>query len=244
MNLLDGKVRELGTGRTGLSLRGAGGVYGQDRGRLLLEPLVDTRFQVRSIGMRGDSRVVLDLPARLTGLSGIAVHDSRVAFSETTADSVFVRLAVGPKAPFKTVASFPKDARLELAWSFDGGTLAISDGASSLWFIPVGADGKTPPLPRAARLPFSYFYELFWLPDGSGVTVIAQPNGSPTTHVALVRVADPDRPVLLSRDDSHDKWGHLVSPDGKYVVYESERYVGTTLWAVDLDEALKEATRK
>jgi len=122
--------------------------------------------------------------------------------------------------------------------------LAITDDQTSIWFLPVGRDGATGPLPRAAKLPFSYYYEPFWLPDGSGVTVIAQPNGSPTMHVALIRVADPERPVILTRNDPHDKWGHLVSPDGKYVVYPSERYLGTTLWAVDLDQALRLAKGK
>jgi len=241
MRLSDGKVQSLGTGApAGGSNRGAGGRYDLDGNRILIREVVDNRLQLRSVSGDGNATVILDVPAGKLR-NEFSVHGERVIFPEETADSLLLRFSSGPKSTPKTVATFPRQARQEIAWSHDGSMLAITDGEHGIMFVPVAKDGTVGPLPRPVTLPFSYFYEPFWLPDGSGVTVIAQPNGSTTTHVVLIRVADPERPVILTKEDTHDKWGHMVSPDGRYVVYPSERYQGTTFWSVDLDEALRMA---
>lgn len=241
MRLSDGKVQSLGSvGSAGSDLRGAGGRYEFDGNRMLLRQVVGDRMQVQSVGPEGDARVILDLPAG-PGRNMFSVHGERVVFQEETRDSLLIRLSTGPKSTPRTIATFPRRVRNEIAWSHDGSMLALTDGERQVRFITVGKDGSTGPLQNPATLPFSYYYEPFWLPDGSGITVIAQPNGSPTTHVALIRVTDPERPVIITKEDAHDKWGHLVSPDGKYVVYPSERYQGTTFWALDLNKALEAA---
>ena len=242
IRLEDGTRQDLGAGGAGSATRGASGTYLLDGSRFLLSNVTSGRLQVHSVGVAaGDSRLVLDVPASPKISSGFSVHGDRVVFTEESGDSLLLRFSAGPNSPVKTLAVFTRMTRLEHAWSPDGRTLAVADAGSTMWFIAVDSEGTRKPLPPAAKLPFTYFYELFWLPDGSGVTVIAQPNGSPTTHVVLVRVTDPERPVNLTREDGHDKWGHLVSPDSKYVVYESERYLGSTLWSVDLEQALKQA---
>jgi hypothetical protein len=61
--------------------------------------------------------------------------------------------------------------------------------------------------------------------------------------VAVVRIADPDHPTLLTRDDPHSVWGHALSPDGKYVIYPSERLTGSAVWMVAVDDLLKAAKK-
>jgi|GEM_PF-2674937 len=80
---------------------------------------------------------------------------------------------------------------------------------------------------------------MFWLPNGSGLTVIAQPKGARFSEIALVRLADPDRPVLLTTSDASNKPGHVVSPDSKWVAYPSETGSGTKVWQIDLNPVLR-----
>ena len=65
------------------------------------------------------------------------------------------------------------------------------------------------------------------------------PRGSPVSEVALVKLADPEHPVLLTKDDPVSKWGHALSPDGKYVAYPSERKKGGSIYLIEVAELLK-----
>ena len=93
--------------------------------------------------------------------------------------------------------------------------------------------------PKLITPPFESFYEMFWLPDGSGLTMIAQPKGARFTEMALVRMSDPDRPVLLTQRDTANKWGHVPSPDSKWVAYPSETGSGTKVRKIDLGPVLR-----
>ena len=69
--------------------------------------------------------------------------------------------------------------------------------------------------------------------------MIAQPRGAASTEVALVKLSDPSHPILLTKDDPVSKWGHAMSPDGKYDAYASEHLKGSAIYMIDVAELLK-----
>ena len=143
-----------------------------------------------------------------------------------------------------TIASFPAATRLgDIAWSYDGRQLSLtrSDQPQKLFVYRFDANGAMQGSPREYRVPFEYFYETFWLADGSGMTMIAQPTSGGNTEVALVRFADPSNPILLTKSDAGNKWGHALSADGKHVAYPSEKIKGTVIYTVELAALLKAA---
>ena len=65
---------------------------------------------------------------------------------------------------------------------------------------------------------------------------------APNAEIALVKLADSQNPILLSKGDPGSKWGHLLSHDGKYVAYPAERERGSSILMLDVSEVLKGAT--
>ena len=74
------------------------------------------------------------------------------------------------------------------------------------------------------------------------MTMSAQPASGGSAEVALVRFADPSNPIFLSKADQGNKWGHALSPDGKYVAYPVEKIEGSSIYMVDVAELMKRAT--
>lgn len=155
-----------------------------------------------------------------------------------------LQLVGGPRGRPVTLGTFGRVAAPgEFYWSHDGRQLAVSTGGSpqTLLIYRFDATGALEGTPRSIALPFEYWYGTFWLSDGSGLTMIAQPRGKATTDIALVKLADPEHPILLTKDDPVSKWGHSLSPDGKYVAYPSEQLRGSSIYLIEVAELLKQA---
>jgi hypothetical protein len=201
------------------------------------------RLEIHAMRVSGESRLVADVPASLLGKTGFAVYQNRVIYQDQVKDTGRVLMVTGPGRAPKTLARFAKSPGGELVLSHDGRQLAVSrDGVPDTLFIfHFDAGGALQGPPRTIKLPFEYWYEMFWLPDNSGLTMIAQPKGAPVTEVALVKLADPEHPVLLTKADPVSKWGHILSPDGKYVAYPSEQLKGSSIYLIEVAELLKRA---
>jgi len=224
---------------------GAGGMYyAAVGGEFLFRQLSGNRLQVRSATVSGESRLIGEVPASLLGKTGFAVYQNRMVFTEATKDSVRLQLVAGPGRQPTTLGSFPKADPGEMAWSPDGRRLAVwvgnPPGSQKQLVYNLSVDGVPQGVPQVLNLPFEYWYNPFWLPDGSGLTMIAQPRGMAMTHVALVRLADPEHPILLTRDDPNSKWGYSLSPDGKFVAYPSEHLKGSSIYLMEVAELLKQ----
>ena len=250
LNPKDGSRKELVRGiQSENTISGPGGMYyALYDGEAFYEQSKNGRIQVRAINLRGESRLVGELPVDRPERSAIAVFHTRMAYSQGLADSVRLQLVTGPGQKPRTLGTFPKDqAPGELAWSHDGRQLTtyLSPGGKQTQLVyRFDAAGAVQGPPLSFALPFEYWYEIFWLPDGSGFTMIAQPRGKGTTVVALVKLADPEHPILLTKDDPRSTWGHSLSPDGKYVAYASEVPRGSSIYLIDVAELIKRAARK
>ena len=250
LNLKDGSHKVLAQGvRSDNGLVGAGGMYyGLYGGEAYYrQQLKSGRLQVRAMNLRGESRVIGELPDEALGRS-VGVFQNRLVYTQQVGDSVRLQLVAGPGRQPTTLGTFTKMAAPgELAWSFDGRQLATylgGGGPQTQLVYRFDAAGVVQGPPLSFKLPFEYWYEMFWLPDGSGLTMIAQPRGKPATEVALVKLADPEHPILLTRDDPMSKWGHSLSPDGKYEAYASEQPRGSSIYLIDVAELIKRAMRR
>ncbi len=54
----------------------------------------------------------------------------------------------------------------------------------------------------------------------------------------LVSLHEGEPPIALTRDDPSAKWGYSLSPDGRYIAYPPEVERGSSIWLVDLGDAL------
>ena len=203
------------------------------------------RLQLRAMRLGSPSRLIAEFPRSMIGSSAFAVAGDRLAYTEQAGDSTRLRVIAGRGQPAVTIASYAKRPGIgEFTWSHDGRLLAAYTTAPGqpMTIFRFDENGRLTGTPQTFVPPFEYYYETFWLRDGSGLTMIAQPRGAPNVEVALVRLADPQNPVLLSKADSGSKWGHLLSPDGKYVAYPVERERGSKIQMVDVAEVLRRAT--
>ncbi len=200
------------------------------------------RLQVLAVRADGTSRLIVDVPRALLGTTGFAVHGTRAAYVEAGRDSTRLKVSPASAKPAFTLASFPRGTRIsEYAWSHDGRQLSMyrADAPRQLTVFRFTDAGTLLGAPLQLTLPFDYFYETFWLPDGSGLTMIAQPTGGTTAEIAVVKLSDPANPIYPAKGDPTSKWGHALSPDGKYISYPSEKRRGSALYTVPIREILQ-----
>jgi len=246
-SLADGSRKVLAddiVGMFGNPVAAGGMYYGITGKEIYYRKLRGDRIQIRAMSLGGTARLVAELPVKATGLGVFAVAGDRVAYNETIGDSVRLRVIPGASRPAITLLSVPRPQSVgEYAWSHDGRmlSLATSGQPQRMMIFHFDAAGNVAGAPQTFTLPVEYVYETFWLPDGSGLTMIAQPRELPTAEVILVRLSDPERPVILTKNDAGSKWGHALSPDGKYIAYPPELSHGSSIKMIDLTDVLRSA---
>jgi len=234
----------IGSGCCGITPAG-GMYYGITGDEFHFLQVGGDRLQIRAMRLGSPARVIAEFPRSVVGSASFAVAGDRVAYTERAGDSTRLRVIPRRGEPAVTIASYPRTPTIgEFTWSHDGRMLAlyVNGPAQPMTIFRFDETGKLSGTPQTFVLPFEYYYETFWLRDGSGLTMIAQPRGAPNAEIALVKLADPQNPILLSKGDPGSKWGHLLSPDGKYVAYPAERERGSSIQMLDVAEVLKRTT--
>ena len=95
-------------------------------------------------------------------------------------------------------------------------------------------DGNVQGSPQSISLPYERWSPIRWLPDASGLTMVAVTRSGAGNEVALVRLADPQHPVLLTSGDPSMKSGYQLSPDGKSLLYRSTPTKATSTCVIDV----------
>jgi Tol biopolymer transport system component len=221
---------------------GPGGMYyGLYGGEFYFRTLHGNRVRLHAMRVGRGSRLIGEIPAA-TIRGSAAVFQSRIVYLEPTKDSIRLQLVTGTGRLPVTLATYGSEGiYTEFAWSHDGRQLAVSTmRPQSFSIYRFDDDGNLQGSPQVHQLPFEYWYETFWLPDGSGLTMIAQPRGASVTEVVVVKLADPQNPLLLTKNDPVNKWGHALSPDGKFVSYASDQPKGSSIYLIEMVELLKQ----
>jgi Tol biopolymer transport system component len=201
--------------------------------------VVGNRTQMRATRVGGESRLIGETPVGTVGY--FAPVQNRGVYREIIKDSVRLQLIAGAGRPPKTLATFSRTNQPGgFAWTRDGSHLAvISASPKTLAVYRFDAEGALLGS-QTFPLPFEAFFGISWLPDGSGLIGIAQRRAGAVTEVALVKLADPQHPILLAQNDPGMKAGLSLSPDGKHVVYNAEEKRGSSIYLIDVAEMLKQ----
>ncbi len=238
--LSEGMLRGSGT-----TVSGPGGVWRQGNRFLFAERKGD-QIEVRSASGSGDSRVIRSLPASTLGRSSYAVHGERVAWWTVRDDSSFLMLADGPTAAPRVIVAAAGTGGAEIAWSWDGRRIAShwpadrDRSTARIMALDVPAPGQRA-TPRLIETGALYYYFLRWLPDNSGLVMVAGYGIGVQSHILHVPIREGDLPVVVTRDDPSLKWGYELSADGRTVAYPGEIPGGTAIWRGELGAAF--ATR-
>jgi len=241
LSLKDGSRKQLAQNVLGLPCcdpRGAGGMhYSMADGEFYYRQARGNRVQLRAVRVGGESRLIGEVPAGAAA-NGAVVFQNRILYLESDKDSARLQLVPGAGRPTKTLATFGAAAPyIRYALSHDGRQLAVSTGTQALFVYRFDAEGNVQASSHNITLPFDSWYGPTWLPDGSGLLMIAVSGDA--SEVALVKMADPQNPVLLAKDDPVAKFAYSLSPDGKFVAYSSEPQKGSSIYLIDVAELLK-----
>jgi hypothetical protein len=216
--------------------------YGIVGDEVYVSQVRDKRLLVRGFRADGSSRLIVDVPRELFETTPFAIYGTRAAYVETGKDSTRLKVSPGPGKTAVTIAAYPRSTRIsEFAWSHDGRQLSMysAQAPRQLQVFRFSESGSLQGAPLQLTLPFEYFYETFWLPDGSGMTMIAQPTGSTTAEIAVVKFAEPNAPIYPAKSEPVNKWGHALSPDGRFISYPSEKPNGSAIYAISLSDVLR-----
>jgi tricorn protease len=106
-------------------------------------------------------------------------------------------------------------------WSPDGKSLSVSDAQHRLWIVP--ADGGAPV--QVARNAYGEMHDQSWSPDGRYLA-FSQPRA---THLDAIWIYDTaSRTSTALSGQMEDDYAPVFSPDGKYLVFLSNRHENPT----------------
>jgi len=223
---------------------------------LYVESQGDGGLELRAVPPAGRSRVLrADLqPGRVMCMSvfedrlACASGDVRAQGAQPREEQVSrILVANGPAGELKEVAALPGVGAFDdLVWSNDGRWIAANAyyGADiKVVVVGVTEDGEVSVPHRVIDTPmFGAAWGLRWLPDDSAVVLYGQSLPDWGFDIWLVPVKNGGRPVALTRDEN-DVGYHLLSPDGRYIAYQTSVFRGTSLWLADLGDGLRRLAR-
>jgi Tol biopolymer transport system component len=64
------------------------------------------------------------------------------------------------------------------------------------------------------------------------------------SNIWMVPVDPSGAPVALTEEDIGPAYGYSLSPDGRFIAYQSEKELGSSLWLVDLGIELRAEGRE
>lgn len=210
----------------------------------------------------GPSRLLRSFPLA-EGQWGKGVFGDRVAYAagdEEPGEGISSRwppprivVAQGPGGVPREVASLEAATFDDIVWSPDGRwiaatTFVIGDpeeasavdegGYIKVLVVGVGPDGEVTVPARLIDTPTTgSAWDLRWLPDGSAVILYGQSLPDFAFDIFLVPVQNGGRPQVLTRDETGGIGFNTLSPDGKYVAYQTSVRRGSSLWLADLGDA-------
>jgi Tol biopolymer transport system component len=205
--------------------------------------LGDDRYELRSVYPTGSPRTLWSFP-KDEEPPAVAVRGDRVAFVGASGDAS--TLYVGSAGAEVAVPALTVDGEIYIepaAWAPDGTRIVVVALRGSVMtdalVVGVTPEGRRVGEPRALNLTGGpkWWWDMRWLPDGSGFTVLGQgAEGMVDTEVWLVSLDPETPPLALTKDEQGTIWRYALSPDGRHIAYSIEVPRGSSLWCVDLEE--------
>jgi Tol biopolymer transport system component len=207
------------------ALSGRGGSLMRDGDDFLYIERHDDRFELWATPPAGQSRLLRTFHGELP--DHIGVHGDRIAYV-VDRSLMLARAGQGQARPLATQRQY-----WDATWSLDGTRLAARDGMM-LHVLEIDASGQLSGEPTALATPDRWWWSLSWLPNGRGFLVQGE-NG----NVWRISTEPEVRPVAITEDlPSGSVWDFKVSPDGRSIAYARSTLQGSSIWRVDLGDAL------
>jgi Tol biopolymer transport system component len=223
----------------GVELSGRGTTWWRDDDDFLYVERHGGDFDLMASTPSGPYRLLRRFQGELPAT--VAVNEDWIAYEWGPMARRSVALArVGDSAP-RMLMTFP--GRLEsITWSHDGRRLAFTayrrlEGREppvrpELMIMELDGAGNLMGEPTVLTTPDIAWWSPHWLPGGRGLLLV---GGGNIWKVSLDPGVDP---VPITDDvEGNVFWPH-ISPDGRYMAYETSTLRGSSLWRVGLGEAL------
>jgi Tol biopolymer transport system component len=169
--------------------------------------------------------------------STMSIHGDRLVFARESEQLASLRIAAMGDTESREL--FSVSGWLQSAgWSPNGQYVAVvhvdtSRGESArLAFQQVSPSGDPVGDLRYVGERSLSWWNLRWLPDGSGVLATGWDDG----NVWFFPVDPGESPVCLTQDNPKAVREFVLSPDGRHIVYPSRVPRGSSIWLVDLGD--------
>ncbi len=244
LSLEERRTWELTSAFHRVDVTGSGGTAFRGGEEFIFVEKRDGVYELRASPPEGPSRLLFSFGQDPPGEVG--VHGDRIAFVRYDEEQVEMRLYLASAGQREASELIRLDDWFgPPMWSPDGRWIAathyMGDGnetgvfTSRIMFLEISHSGELVGGPRYVGDPMVSYWNNVWLPDSRGILT----TGWESADVWLMPV-DPDRsPVALTRDDPGQAWNFVLSPDGSHIAYSSRSVRGSSLWLVDLSEALE-----
>jgi len=230
--------RYAGESTSGGPVTGAGGTGNRDGEDFLYLEKRENRLELWASPPRGPSRLLWAFGGEQPPTS-IGVHGDRIAFAENTETGGSLLVASAGEPTARRILSL--DGYLDMvAWSPDGRWIATNLNTNAdIVLVEVATSGEIIGEPRYLDVPPDWWWGPQWLPDSRGIVV-----SGVDANVWLIPLDPSANPVALTQDEPDDIWRDFVlSPDGRHIAYVSEFLRGSSIWRLDLGDALQAGRR-
>ncbi len=231
-------------------LSGRGGVHWRDGDEFLYVERQGDRLELWTVPAAGSPRLLHTFHDTFPYM--ISVYDDRIAYvagrtvpADEGRSLMLARAGDEQARALLTVRGF-----LEFAtWSPDGSHLTVDTyrlppGPPSrleLLAFEMDPSGVVLGEPTVLDTPDDvWWWSPRWLPNGRGLLVQGEDG-----NVWRISSEPGVRPVPITGDlpDNHEVWDFRISPDGGYIAYARSIFQGSSIWRIDLGDALAAAER-
>lgn len=220
---------------------GPGGTVNRDEDEFFYWEKEGGALALRAATPQGESRS-LGIFSDAMETATVSVFQDRLAFVRHSDGKAFLMLGEVGGGEARHV--FTVDGFLDMVvWSPDGEWLAATnwplDGSGSkVMMARVSESGEVLDGPRfqdpgMAASGMAAWWGHQWLPDSRGMLAVSTDG-----EVWLFSVDPTVEPVSLTEEEEGSVFGFLLSPDGDHIVYPSLIQRGSSLWLIDLGDAL------
>ncbi len=223
-------------------IRGSGGTFMRDGAVFLYGMERNGRYELLAAEPEGSPRLLWSFPAE-EDPPQVAVHGNRIAFCRNVGQEASLFLGQPGEDGARLLLTRPGllSARGggSPIWSPDGRRLAVpyrppESAKSGVLVVEVSDAGEVVGDP----LMLEGGTTGQWMPDSRHFLAGGNWGGEDEWGAGVWLVSlDPDvPPVLVSADFKESIWYFKLSPDGRYIAFESETPRGSSIWRVDLGE--------
>lgn len=222
-------------------ITGGGDYERTNHGEFLYGERAGDSIQLRGAKPTGESRLIHTFSTAETAVARPGVEGRHLAYQVVHGDSatvMWVRDSGATPTPAFTLVGRVQDLTISPDGKWIASTTFHTTGGGTkfdLTFIPApGTAGE----PRVVPLTDGG-YNTIWTPDSRGVYYLRADSHWTAMSIWHYPLSATEQPRNMTPNESGVMWGYTMAPDGKAVLYAPEKYRGSRLYRVDVEQAMK-----